>query len=55
MSKVTSILTWKLMSFSENRKFDVTHDADTSFNLVLEPYFSYMNETDGKIGWILRT
>ena len=37
--------------FRKNRKFDVTHDADTSFNLVLDPYFSYMNETDGKI-WL---
>lgn len=37
--------------FRKNRKFDVTHDVDTSFNLVLEPYFSYMNETDGKI-WL---
>lgn len=37
--------------FRENRKFDVTHDADTSFNLTLDPYFAYMDKTGGKI-WL---
>lgn len=37
--------------FRENRKFDVTHDEDTTFLLGLEPYFDYMDDTDGKI-WL---
>ena len=36
--------------FRENRKFDVTHDADTSFNLSLASYFSFMKKE--KCGWI---
>lgn len=37
--------------FRENRRFDVTHDVDTSFNLSLDPYFFYMDKTDGKM-WL---
>lgn len=37
--------------FRENRKFDVTHDADTSFNLSLASYFSFMKKEKGKM-WL---
>lgn len=37
--------------FRRGRRFDVTHDADTSFNLPLDPYFAHMDRTDGKI-WL---
>lgn len=34
-----------------NNTFDVTHDADTSFNLTLEPYFKQMQSADSHI-WL---
>lgn len=37
--------------FRGNRVFDVTHDADTSFNLGLDAYFAYMKDKEGKI-WL---
>lgn len=37
--------------FRENRKFDVTHDADTSFNLSLASYFSFMKKEKSKM-WL---
>lgn len=37
--------------FRGNRVFDVTHDTDTSFNLNLSAYFSYMKDKEGKI-WL---
>lgn len=37
--------------FRKNRKFDVTHDVDTSFNLSLASYFSYMRKEKGKM-WL---
>lgn len=37
--------------FRKDRRFDVTHDADTSFNLSIDSYFSYMDKTDGRI-WL---
>lgn len=37
--------------FRKNRIFDVTHDMDTSFNLSLNAYFSYMEYNEGKM-WL---
>lgn len=37
--------------FRENGKFDVTHNADTTFNLYLASYFSYMRTKKGKM-WL---
>jgi len=37
--------------FRESRKFDVTHDADTTFYLGLASYFSYMRKKKGKM-WL---
>ena len=37
--------------FRESRKFDVTHDADTTFYLGLASYFSYMRKKEGKM-WL---
>ena len=37
--------------FRANRTFDVTHDADTTFNLSLDSYFSYMKRSEGKM-WL---
>lgn len=37
--------------FRENNTFDVTHDADTSFNLTLELYFKQMQPSDSHI-WL---
>lgn len=37
--------------FRGNRTFDVTHDADTTFNLNLSTYLSYMKGKEGKI-WL---
>lgn len=37
--------------FRGNRIFDVTHDTDTTFNLNLGSYFSYMKNKEGKI-WL---
>lgn len=37
--------------FRGSRVFDVTHDADTGFNLTLDVYFAYMKDKEGKI-WL---
>lgn len=37
--------------FRKDRVFDVTHDVDTSFNLSLGSYFSYMKDHEGKM-WL---
>ena len=37
--------------FRESRKFDVTHDADTTFYRGLASYFSYMRKKKGKM-WL---
>ena len=37
--------------FRESRKFDVTHDADTTFYLGLASYFPYMRKKKGKM-WL---
>lgn len=35
--------------FRKDGTFDVTHDVNTSFSLVIDPYFSHMEKTDGKM------
>lgn len=37
--------------FRPDRRFDITHEADTSFNLFLDSYFAHMAKDDGKI-WL---
>lgn len=37
--------------FRDDRTFDVTHDADTSFNLKLDAYFAYLEDKEGKM-WL---
>lgn len=41
--------------FRKDRVFDVTHDVDTSFNLSLGSYFSYMKDHEGKMWLDIRT
>lgn len=37
--------------FRDNHRFDITHDADTTFNLSLDSYFYYMKSKKGKM-WL---
>lgn len=37
--------------FRDNYRFDITHDADTTFNLSLDSYFYYMKNKTGKM-WL---